>query len=247
MPGIKAAIKSLIPASILDRRAARIAGEKQKKFGDLSVADAFSEIYKQKAWGESGDTFFSGSGSEGSLAAEYARMVGSFIAENHIKFVVDLGCGDMRVSEQFITPEIAYVGCDVVPDIIEYHRQNSTLTNADFRCLNIIEDDLPDGDLCLIRQVLQHLSNDEICRILAKAQKFPYVIVTEHYPADGGLKEPNLDIPHGPGVRLQFDSAVVLDQPPFNVTDLELLLDLEAERGTRIKSFLIKRRAVKLS
>ncbi len=93
--------------------------------------------------------------------------------------------------------------------------------------------------MCLIRQVLQHLSNAEISRVLENANKYKYLIVTEHYPNPAAKLKPNLDIPHGPTVRLQYDSAVVLDKPPFNLKNIELLLDIEAEEGTRIKTFLV--------
>jgi len=38
----------------------------------------------------------------------------------------------------------------------------STQADAQFLCLDIISDELPDGDLCLLREVLQHLSNREM-------------------------------------------------------------------------------------
>ena len=89
--------------------------------------------------------------------------------------------------------------------------------NRNFRQANIVEDELPEGDLCLIRQVLQHLSNAEIKQILENCKNFKYLIITEHYPNPNVELVPNLDIPHGPDMRLHYDSAVVLDKPPFNV------------------------------
>jgi hypothetical protein len=100
---------------------------------------------------------------------------------------------------------------------------------------------LPDGDLCLVRQVLQHLSNAEISKVLENVRKYKYLIVTEHYPNPVIKMKPNLDIPHGPTVRLRYDSAVVLDKPPFNLKNTQLLLDVEAEEETRIKTFLVSR------
>jgi hypothetical protein len=74
---------------------------------------------------------------------------------------------------------------------------------------------------------------------LQNAGKFKYLIITEHYPPPEKEFVPNLDIPHGPSVRVEFDSAVVLDKPPFDLKNVKLLLDMEAEEGTRIKTFVI--------
>jgi hypothetical protein len=87
---------------------------------------------------------------------------------------------------------------------------------------------------------LQHLSNTEIIKILDKCRQFAFVIVTEHYPHPDRDIAPNVDIPHEPEIRLHFDSGVYLDKPPFDRQIAALLLDAEADEGTRIKSILIK-------
>jgi hypothetical protein len=83
---------------------------------------------------------------------------------------------------------------------------------------------LPPAELCLIRQVLQHLSNAQISAILAKLGAFPYVIVTEHQPADQDFIFANVDKVHGPFTRLFSGSGVYLDEPPFNL-NVQLLLE----------------------
>jgi hypothetical protein len=42
-------------------------------------------------------------------------------------------------------------------------------------------------------------------------------------------------------MRVRFNSAVVLDKLPFNLQNIAVLLDAEAEGGTRIKTFIIER------
>jgi hypothetical protein len=153
--------------------------------------------------------------------------------------VVDLGCGDFRVASQFVSDDIHYTGCDVVPALIASLNEKHARKNVEFRVVNIVEDELPDGDLCLIRQVLQHLSNAEIQTALAKCKKFKYLLVTEHYPKPNDKVIPNLDLVHGPGTRLYRNSAVYLDAPPFSLSNIKPLLEMEAEENTLIKSFLI--------
>ncbi len=236
---IKNLVKKLIPSSLLERRRRKISAENQRKFADKSVAETFSEIYAQNAWGGAKGEFYSGDGSGAEYADAYAETVRRFIRENKIERVVDLGCGDFRVASKFVSGAFHYTGCDVVFSLVKHLNETRKNETTEFRCVNVVEDELPDGDLCLIRQVLQHLSNAEIERVLENARKYKFVIITEHYPNPKKQLTPNLDIPHGPSVRVQFDSAVVLGEPPFDLPNVKLLLDVEAEEGTRIKTFVI--------
>ncbi len=237
---LKNLLKSIVPETVLQKRRRRIAEREQNKFADKSVTETFREIYEKNVWGGNAGEFYSGEGSGEKYARRYAETIKNFIAENNIERVVDLGCGDFRVAAQFVSEQIHYTGCDVVPELIIHLNEKHGAENVEFRRANIIEDELPNGDLCLIRQVLQHLSNREIEQILRNTKKFKYLIVTEHYPNPKKQIVPNLDIPHGPDMRLHFDSAVFLDAPPFNVGKTIELLDIEADDGTRIKSFLVK-------
>ena len=237
---IKNLVKKLIPSSVLEKRRRKISAENQQKFADKSVAETFSEIYEKNAWGGKQGEFYSGDGSGAEYAEVYAETIRRFVEENKINRVVDLGCGDFRVASKFVSDAFHYTGCDVVFSLVKHLNETYKSETIEFKCINIVEDELPDGDLCLIRQVLQHLSNAEIAQVLQNAQKFKYLIITEHFPHPKKDFEPNLDIPHGPSVRVQFDSAVVLDKPPFNLKNVKLLLNVEAEEGTRIKTFVIE-------
>ncbi len=237
---LKNTIKKFIPPSIVQWRSRRIAVREQKKFADKTVAETFGEIYEKNVWGGEKGEFYSGAGSTEKYAAEYAETVKKFIADKRVKKVVDLGCGDFRVAAKFVSDDFHYTGCDVVFSLIKRLNEQHKSEAVEFRCVNVVEDDLPDGDLCLIRQVLQHLSNAEIEKVLRKARdKYKFLIITEHYPPPDAQFEPNLDIPHGPQVRTHLNSAVVLDKPPFNLKNTQLLLDVEAEEETRIKTFLV--------
>jgi hypothetical protein len=86
---------------------------------------------------------------------------------------------------------------------------------------------LPDGDACFLRQVLQHLSNREICAILPKLNKYRWVYITEHYPTDNDGIKPNKDKVHVGDIRLLENSGVYLSKPPFNLPGQTLLKVLE--------------------
>ena len=207
--------------------------------------DIFNEIYAKNSWGGDQGTFHSGSGSTGNHAHLYAEAIKNFIREYDVRRVVDLGCGDFRVGAQLLGTGIEYIGIDIVENLVGENQRLYGDGRVSFRCSNIIEDELPEADLCLIRQVLQHLSNDQIVRVMRNVNRYRYVLVTEHYPAPGVVRQKNVDKPCGEDVRVYDDSAVYLDAPPFNQRVSGPLLDVDAghylvQRGERIRTYLIE-------
>jgi hypothetical protein len=190
----------------------------RQQYGRLSVAEAFAQTYRNKLWGGiEGNEFFSGFGSRDKFAGPYIDWLTAFIVEHGINNIVDLGCGDFHIGEQICSAlSVNFVGVDIVPELIEFNQSSYGSETISFKCADIIEDELPVGDICLLRQVLQHLSNSQISRVLANCRKFPYLIVTEDVYC-GRKMRPNVDIMHGPDNRLHKRSGVFLDKAPFSL------------------------------
>lgn len=197
------------------------------RYRNLSPREIFERIYASKAWGMGhGSAFDSGSGSEDAFALAYVEAIGVYVREHGVSSIVDLGCGDFRIGRHLVNSmNVDYTGIDIVRPLIEHHTKEYADKRTRFLCLDIIADRLPSGDLYLIRQVLQHLSNAQIARILDKLAG-ERVVVTEHIPG-GNARHPNRDKPAGPDIRLYFDSGVYLEYPPFN-QQLETLLEVPA-------------------
>ena len=87
------------------------------------------------------------------------------------------------------------------------HRAVRSVRCSQLLTRNIVTDPLPDGELCLIRQALQHLSNADIQAISEKCTKYPRLIVTEHHP-DPLVGEPNLDKQPGCGVSVLLGAVL---------------------------------------
>jgi hypothetical protein len=98
---------------------------------------------------------------------------------------------------------------------------------TEFVHLDIVRDPLPDADVCFVRQVMQHLSNAQISRVIGALEKYRWVFITEHYPSDNDAIIPNVDKPHGSDIRLHDNSGVFLTAPPFEVPAQALTLVLE--------------------
>jgi SAM-dependent methyltransferase len=191
------------------------------RYEKLSVPDTFRKIYRNQVWGNNGERFYSGPGSHGAASDLYCAAVSAFIRENGIRSVVDLGCGDFAVGRRIVdATEAQYIGVDVVPELILHHRQKFEGLRVSFACANIIADELPVADLCLVRQVLQHLTNHEIATVLERLSRFPRVLITEDLPVQP--TSINHDMTHGPEVRSDFGSGVYVDQPPFSLAVKEI-------------------------
>jgi len=161
------------------------------------------QIYEMKLWGDSNSDFYSGVGSHHpEYVRPYIDVLTSFFSSFETPLVVcDLGCGDFNVGKELVKHTKKYIAVDIVEDLIKRNRETFRDEKLEFRCLDIASDDLPAGDCAIVRQVLQHLSNDEVQSIINKLTDFKYVILTEHLPE--GDFEANIDIISGQGTRLK--------------------------------------------
>ena len=182
----------------------------------------FAEIYRLHGWGKVAQhRFFSGVGSHApELVAPFVDPVRNFLRSLPRKpDVVDLGCGDFNVGAQLRPYCGRYVACDVVPDLIEHNKSAFASLAVDFRCLDVVTEPLPAGEVVLLRQLLQHLSNEHIQEVVAKLRQYRYIVVADHQPV--GDFTPNLDIATGIRVRPEMHSAVDLTAEPFNLRAVE--------------------------
>ena len=191
------------------------------------------QIYEKKLWGGESFDFYSGAGShEPALVEPYIDVVRSFLSSFGTPLTVcDLGCGDFNVGSKLVQHTKKYVGVDIVPDLIIRNKATFQEENLEFLCLDIAEDDWPAADCVLLRNVLQHLSNAEVQRIVSKLADYRYAIVTEHLPKGSFI--PNKDIASGQGIRLKVQSGIDLLAPPFNfqVKDKKQLLAIPFNEG----------------
>jgi len=190
-----------------------------------SVKEVFTTIYEKNTWGKSDREFNSGTGTtEEEIVSPYISMVAEKAVIEGFKgsVFVDLGCGDFRVGSQLVPFCSEYIGVDIVESLIKRNRVTYGTEQLKFLCLDIISDKLPDGDVCFLRQVLQHLSNKQIASVLGKVDKYKWVFITEHLPGDNPAITPNLDKVHGSHVRVYDNSGVYLSHAPFNLPKQKL-------------------------
>jgi FkbM family methyltransferase len=192
----------------------------------------FQDVYRRKLWGGNGETkFFSGPGSRDAAAEDYVLRMSSILRAHaadvqHRLRIIDLGCGDFEIGRALLqhVPQATYIGCDIVPELIRHNASNFASNEISFRVLDIVTAPLPEGDVCLVRQVLQHLSNADIAQIIAKLN-YPFVYVTEGHPVERvGPINPDKEVSFD--VRFNCNTGkgrgVELSQAPFGLRTQEM-------------------------
>jgi hypothetical protein len=117
----------------------------------------FSNIYDTSTWGRG-----SGNGSHPAATIQYRSFLENFISMNDISSIVDIGCGDWQSSQYISFHNSSYIGFDVVDSVV---RKNNTLyANSKIQFQTMPDDprNLPDADLFIMKDVLQHLTDEQI-------------------------------------------------------------------------------------
>jgi hypothetical protein len=230
MSFLKSAIRKVLPKNVVaaygDYRRDKLAQRNRR----MTTEEIFTDIYSANRWGGRPGTFFSGFGSrDTAIVSPYVAAVTSELARIGAASMtaVDLGCGDYSVGRHLSPVCGRYIGVDIVKPLVAHNQTTFGRNNVSFQYANIVEDTLPEGDICFVRQVLQHLSNEQIAAVLPKLDKYGWCFVTEHHPTSGRLRQPNQDKPHGHDIRVTQGSGVFLEEPPFNIPANRFKLLLE--------------------
>jgi hypothetical protein len=194
---------------------------------------AMEQVYEMNLWGGKEFDFYSGEGSHNlELVTPYITIIKEFLLSFKTPITVcDLGCGDFNIGKKLVAHTEKYIAVDIVEKLIERNKKLFIIDNLQFHCLDISKDKLPKADCVILRQVLQHLSNDEIQNVLNRVKVFKYLILTEHIPEKKFI--PNKDIISGQGIRLKSQSGIDITKAPFNliVKEEKQLLSLKLNNG----------------
>ena len=150
----------------------------------------FSKIYKEGLWNEG-----SGDGSKIENVGEYVDVLQKYIDKPEIKTVIDLGCGDWQFSKFLDLSSVLYLGVDVVDSVIDSNIDLYSASNIDFISRDIITYELPQVDLIICKDVLQHLSNRDVISVLIKIIKSSkFALITNDFNSESTS---NIDIENG--------------------------------------------------
>jgi hypothetical protein len=140
----------------------------------------FTDIYRKNSWG--GESV-SGEGSDINQTKSVRDKLPGLLQTYSVRTLLDLPCGTFYWMQWVDLGDIAYIGGDIVPDLIEQNNAKYKSAFRQFRVLNLMKDQLPPADLFLCRDCLIHLSFRDIKSALKNITKsgIPYLLTT-NYP-----------------------------------------------------------------
>ena len=148
----------------------------------------FTEIYESKLWGDNRNDKYHGSSGGGSCINynidTYIPFIKKFITNNKIKTVIDLGCGDFACGSLIYDDlDILYTGYDAYKKVIDYNSKTYDPLKYNFYHLDFCnsKEEILSGDLCILKDVLQHWETNYIYKFLdyvCKNKIFKYILIT---------------------------------------------------------------------
>jgi len=151
------------------------------------MEQCFTYIYENNIWGNNNVSQYCGSSGGGSdinyNKDTYIPFLKQFIIHNNIKTVVDLGCGDFRCGKTIYDDlDILYTGYDTYKKVIDYNSTHHLQPKYNFLHLDFCnnKEQIINGDLCILKDVIQHWSLNNIYRFLdylVETKKFKYILI----------------------------------------------------------------------
>ena len=138
----------------------------------LSNSVKFNIIYKLNIWSSSES--MSGSGSEIRNTRIISNILPKIIKKYKIKTLFDCPCGDMNYMSKILKRlkknlKIKYVGGDIVKNLIINNRKKYPMYK--FIHFDIINDKISKYDLIMVKDLLNHLSFNNIKEVLSNIKK----------------------------------------------------------------------------
>lgn len=151
------------------------------------MENTFTYIYENRIWGNNNNNEYNGSSGGGSTINfnknTYVPFLKNFITNNNIKNIIDLGCGDFVCGELIYDDlDVLYTGYDTYKKVIDYNSSKHLSPKYSFKHLDFCtyKEQIIDGDLCILKDVLQHWSLENIYTFLdyiVEHRKFKYILI----------------------------------------------------------------------
>lgn len=151
---------------------------------------AFTDAHMQNLFGNTPgndggakDVYF-GNSANPDKCQEYIQMVNTFLTKPDVQRVIEVGCGDMRLSSQLDLSKVdSYTCIDVVPQVVEHAKATHKLPNAHFVSGDASTMKMR-GDLLIVKDVFHYWPNEDLVRFTRNnVPNFRYSILT-HDPRE---------------------------------------------------------------
>jgi len=146
-------------------------GENVDHLLERSLADRFSAVYKNRVWlnGRQAGAL-SGLGSEVANTGVIRDQLPQMLKSLGTRTLLDIGCGDFNWMKEIRLP-CAYIGVDIVRDLIKVNAIRYGGERRRFAALDATREPLPQADAVLCREVLFHLSFEDIWSLIENVRR----------------------------------------------------------------------------
>lgn len=127
-----------------------------------NLARRFTDAFEDRIWDS--DESLSGPGSTLTYTSELRSTLPSLIRALGCRTMLDAPCGDFNWMKEVDLSGIEYHGADIVPEMIA--ELQTKYPQHDFKVQDITTDPFPRVDFVLCRDVLFHLSNVDVVKVL---------------------------------------------------------------------------------
>lgn len=183
------------------------------------IEKLFTDIYKTNFWLSSESV--SGPGSELRFTRRMSHELTALIKRFGITSIADAPCGDCNWMRHVNIGSCRYIGYDIVQDLIERNREILG-SHKEFEHTNLIENIIEKVDLIICRDMLAHLTDEQIFKVLHnfKQSGSKYILMTtnlnsrENYPIAraGDWRKLNLELPP---FNFPRPLAIIEEDTPF--------------------------------
>lgn len=156
------------------------------------MRDIFTNIYHSNYWNDKQSVSGAGSNLEATEAIRLALP--PLFAELGVETMIDIPCGDFYWFKEMELPGIQYIGADIVPELVAHCKEKYGDNSHTFLVTDATKRVLPQVDLIFCRDMLGHLTNDDVRKTLKnfRASGSRYLMATT-FPG----RDPNQDIETG--------------------------------------------------
>jgi hypothetical protein len=142
---------------------------------------AFQTIFEENRWGSSESR--SGRGSTIAYTKPLRPLLERYLRTLNVEIFLDAPCGDFNWMRYVTLPHrTRYIGGDIVIALVNDLQEKYGNASYSFRAIDIVEGPVPSADLWLCRDVLFHLPNRDIQRVLRNfvAAGIPHILTTTY-------------------------------------------------------------------
>jgi SAM-dependent methyltransferase len=194
----------------------------------MNYKDIFSNIYDNHGFGSLESR--SGPGSTLDETQKLRESIKKIIKDKNIKSVVDIPCGDFNWMKEIVFNFESYIGGDIVKKAIEENNERYSNSRIKFIEFDIVNDEIPNGDLLIVRDIIGHFPIEDGVKILKNIlnSKCKYLLSTTWAKKIGNdwfPCEKNDVHRENEGVDYGRFYPVNLMSNPFNLPNAEIYLE----------------------